>query len=345
MHHDIGCTNTVPSRYYDLSIVFATPPKQVVQQLDAALSARIAQAMRARHWAFDVACPLLRRMLDLFARPSPKDLVELSRGKSLEWVKTLLFGAVVSAANPFIPGMILYVDLAGAAKEAPEGERRDIISLQTGVNYILLEILERLPKTVRGLEDMNTWSAVFEPGPEGFKRGPLIMALEKRKQMETFCGAPIVMDFFSRRFTRGLPDLRDTRGVLGDSMELKNLCSSNDRGDEGLVVGGREERIPRFQGNAQLLLSLLSPGVLWQGAISEFPGLTILPGAQFIVAGLVAMPYRFYRVPAMRMVMDVVVYLAMLAFFSNYVLFHDDGTLAWGEIVFAVYVAVSSLKL
>lgn len=115
---------------------------------------------------------------------------------------------MVLASNPFIPGMILSVDLAGAVKEAPEGERRGIISLQTRLDSILLEMLERLPQTVRGfVDEMDGCSAVFEPGAEGYKHGPLDSVLGEGQQMETFCVTPIVMDFLSRKFTRGLPGI------------------------------------------------------------------------------------------------------------------------------------------
>lgn len=291
----------------------------MVRLLDAELSARIGSGDRE----LDALCPITFRLLELSARPSLKDLVELSQTKC-EWMKTCLLGAVVSASNPFIPGMILSVDLAGAAKDAREGERRDITSLQTRLDSFLLEILERLPQTVPGFAGgMDGCSAVFEPGPEGYNRGPLNIILGERQQMETFCVKPIVMDFLTRRFTRGLPDLWDTSGVLGDTDELDQLAAFNDRGDDGLVIEGSIE-------------SFL------QGAHAGWPGLTILPGAQFIVAGLMAKPNSFYRVPVMRMMLDLVVYLAVLAVFSTFVLFHDDGTMTRGEIAFAVHILVSS---
>lgn len=76
---------------------------------------------------------------------------------------------------------------------------------------------------------------------------------------------------------------------------------------------------------------------LWSTAVA----LTVLPGGQFTVAGLAAMPDQYYRVPAMRMVLDLAVYLGMLAVFSTVVLFHEDGPLTSGEIAFAFYLLVS----
>ena len=81
-------------------------------------------------------------------------------------------------------------------------------------------------------------------------------------------------------------------------------------------------------------------GVL-QGADAQYLILTFLPGAQFIIAGLLAKPNVYYRVPAMRMAMDFVVYIMMLAFYSFCVLLHEDGPLTTAEIFFASYVLVS----
>lgn len=69
--------------------------------------------------------------------------------------------------------------------------------------------------------------------------------------------------------------------------------------------------------------------------------LTALPGAQFLTSGLVYVPDAYFKVVAMRMMLDVVVYLGMLAVFSAAVLLHDDGPLTAGEILFVFYVLAS----
>ena len=78
-----------------------------------------------------------------------------------------------------------------------------------------------------------------------------------------------------------------------------------------------------------------------QGANASRPSLTILPGAQFIIAGILAKPNSYYKVPALRMALDFVIYIMMLAVYSFWVLLHKDGPLTVGEIVFAFYVLVS----
>ena len=284
---------------------------------------------------------ILSSLLGLGARPSYSLLQELSRDKPEEWLKTACLAAVTSARNPFTPGMILSVNLVGAAEKAPEGERKKILSLQGSVDDLLLEIFKRLPQTVGGFDDllfqilgrkgiddgMEWLSAVFEPegsmlNPSG-QYGPLRMALRERKQMETFCTMPLVMDFLSRRFAWGLPDPWDTDGVLDDYSALIGLL--------GVELALYYPNLNSKKIGLELL----------QGTDDEEPSLTILPGVQFIVAGLLGRPYIYYEVPVMRMVLDFVVFLYMLAVFSTVVLLHEDGPVSTGESIFVLYIAVS----
>lgn len=93
------------------------------------------------------------------------------------------------------------------------------------MDELLVEVLEHLPQTVRGFEgQMKTCSAVFEPeivitGHNG-TAGPLSVALQKRQQMETYCTIPLVLNFMWRKFTKGLPSLRDTEGMLDTGTEF-----------------------------------------------------------------------------------------------------------------------------
>lgn len=98
---------------------------------------------------------------------------------------------------------------------------------QASVDELLLEVLEHLPQTVRDLEGgMTSCSAVLEPETILSTRkgtiGPLGVALQRRQQMDTYCTVPLVLDFMSRKFTKGLPSLRDTEGVLENKAELSN---------------------------------------------------------------------------------------------------------------------------
>lgn len=97
---------------------------------------------------------------------------------------------------------------------------------QAEVDELLLEILEHLPQTVRGFEgDVKACSAIFEPETVISSRkgtmGPLSVAFQRRQQ-DTYCTTPLVLDFMWRKFTKGLPSLRHTEGVLENIKELSN---------------------------------------------------------------------------------------------------------------------------
>lgn len=52
--------------------------------------------------------------------------------------------------------------------------------------------------------------------------------MERRKQRIIYCKAPLVMDYLSVRFLRGLPDLLDTDGILRDKELLEISVETND---------------------------------------------------------------------------------------------------------------------
>ena len=172
------------------------------------------------------------------------------------------------------------------------------------------------------------------------------------------------MDYLYRKFLNDLPDMLDSGRVLQDRGELIRLAKG-ENGD-GLVLGVKPDSGDPFftmdcspsgfdlddylSGNA---MNRPAPGnfkdskdvgffrVWVQGANASRPSLTILPGAQFIIAGILAKPNSYYRVPALRMALDFVIYILMLAAYSTWVLLHKDGSLTVGESIFACYVLVS----
>lgn len=130
------------------------------------------------------------------------------------------------------------------------------------------------------------------------------MILSEQQQLETFRKAPLVMNFLSSKFTQGLPDIIDTAGVLRNKDQLRQLKKN------GLFL--------------DLVLKLKNPKravLLLQGADVRYRSLTFWPGAQFIVAGMVSAPDNYYRIPAMRMALDFVVYIGMIVALSYLVLF------------------------
>lgn len=292
------------------------------------------------------------------AQPRHRRLIDLSRSApSFDRLESCFLDAVASASNPFIPGMILSVALADAVRRAPEGERRKLLSLQNSLESLLLEVLERLPHTVQGFPGrMDGCSAVFEPentlqSPRSWP-GPLKRAMGARHQLVTFCTTPLLVDFLSRRFTKGLPNLWNTKHV-----ELEHLVGGGaGGGDNSLLVDNhcgymrrllgkcREENGTReahvLLGKSEMLESVLNPRLLLQGAQPGVPSLTFLSGAQFVTAGVVAKPRSYYAVPALRMTWDLFTYLAMLVLLTQEMFTHEDAALTRGETIFAFYVVV-----
>lgn len=326
-------------------------------------------------WAVEVLGCLLEHPVAL----DPSGLERLSRKAPEQWLTTCFLETVASVENPFVAGTTLSVALSKAADDAPQGERRKLSSLQNKLDALLLEVLERLPQTVQGFEGaMAGCSAIFEPEVSSADSrgllGPLAMVLQDRGHMETFCTQPLVVDFLTRRFTHGLPDLLDTKRILSDRNEVGILASGSAsfrecyglsesqhqkedqrRLDRSLIVHLQDKlEIKSFMGRNAILGTLLSPCSALQGvhffryaqtaqvggSFSVPTALTFLPGLQFLTAGLVAKPDAYYRVPAMRMGLDFAVYLGMLILFSAVILSHDDGPLTAGEIVFAFYLLV-----
>ncbi|CBN74883.1 Transient Receptor Potential Channel [Ectocarpus siliculosus] len=318
-----------------------------------------------RHPGRPFGLKLLSSLMACSARPSPSHLKKLAIAHARgETFKDCCLDAVTSAANPFIPGLVLSIRLAEAAQKANEGERRAITDIQKSVNDLLLEVLERLPRSVRSFErDMDDCRDMFEPTFldvfEDFEK-PLEMMLARQQQRELFCNVPLVMDFLKRKFTLSLPRLRDPKEVLADSNEILHLSRGGVKGDvclvldSGVGVNARKEdghlndeqidetigeaigqadnassrppwKHPTLLGSKSLLASFRSPRALLQGANDRFPSLTPFPGAQFIVAGLATRPNDYFRVPAMRMVLDLVVYIGMIVALSILVLFRSQA--------------------
>lgn len=158
--------------------------------------------------------------------------------------------------------------------------------------------------------------------------GPLALALQARHQLELFCTQPLVLDFLSRAFTRGLPGLDASESRTQEADEVK-LSRQRQVSVQVAASGSGDEE--GADGLSQELLEVLG------GPHQTFGSLTVLPGAQFILAQLVARPAFCYSVPAVRMGIDLLVYVLMLCLFAEYVLWYE-GAVGAGEVVFFLYV-------
>lgn len=182
------------------------------------------------------------------------------------------------------------------------------------------------PEKMRQRDHNTTHLYQEDDGGNRVEMGPLQLALQARHQLELFCTQPLVLDFLSRSFTRGLPGLDASESGTEEADEVKiyrrNLSvqassgGSENEGSEGL---------------SQELLEVLG------GPHQMFGSLTVFPGAQFILAQLVARPVFCYSVPAVRMGVDLLVYVLMLCLFAKDVLWYE-GAVGLGEVVFFLYV-------
>lgn len=265
-------------------------------------------------WAVQVLSSLLENPAVI----NPDDLVALSREIPHDWLSTCFLETMASVENPFVAGTTLSVALSKAAVLAPHGERRNIVSLQNKLDNLLLEILERLPQTVQGFHGgMAGCAAVFEPEVEagdarGFP-GPLWMLHQSRRHMETFCGQPLIVEFLARRFTYGLPHLL---GNITSAPDLPSLVHGAAH-CPCLVIDVKDKfslTYAEILGPGHILDSLFSPCFMLQGVEnSTYEGslkvfsLSVLPGVQFLTAGLVAKPEAYYGIPELRVVLGVVV--------------------------------------
>eukprot|EP00903_Cladosiphon_okamuranus_P014653 g13587.t1 len=69
------------------------------------------------------------------------------------------------------------------------------------------------------------------------------------------------------------------------------------------------------------------------------PHLTMLPGLQFSLAGILGKPGTFYKVPVMRFVFEIFSYLVMLVLFCSSVLLKQHDVVPPDEAIFYVYAA------
>ncbi|CAM9210968.1 unnamed protein product [Ectocarpus sp. 12 AP-2014] len=286
------------------------------------------------------------------AGPTPRQVSLVGSKAGFEAARKCFLDAVCSAVNPLLVGMRLSLVLADAAGMGNEGQRQVALRLQNEVEDLVLEVFERLPQTVDGFREgdvagsgMDACGVVFAPekmrsrdetipshlfqddaGGTRVDSGPLEMALQARHQLELFCTQPLVLDYLNRAFTRGLPGLDASEAGAQEADQLKLRMQRNASVQVNAGDGESSGEVSRE------LLEVL------EGSHSVLGSLTLSAGKQFILAQVVARPAFSYSVPAVRMAVDLLVYLLMLALFAKDVLWYEEGTVEVGEVVFFVYV-------
>eukprot|EP00903_Cladosiphon_okamuranus_P010230 g9689.t1 len=331
------------------------PPGEVNPALDYHLPLAVSEVLVSKDTAQEEkAVEVLSCLIRHGAGPSAKQVSQISSKAGFASARKCFLDAICAAVNPLLVGMRLSLLLENAGGIGTEGQRQVAARLQNEVEDLVLEVFERLPQTVDGFRKgdiagsgMEACSIVFTPekmrqadhsnpthlyheDDEGSRveMGPLELALQARHQLELFCTQPLVLDFLSRSFTRGLPGLYASESGTGEADEVR-ISRQRTVSVQAASSGGSD--LEGVESLSQELLDVLG------GPHETFGSLTIFPGAQFILAQLVARPVFCYSVPAVRMGVDLLVYVLMICLFANSVLSYD-GAVGVGEWVFFCYV-------
>ena len=154
--------------------------------------------------------------------------------------------------------------------------------------------------------------------------GPLKISQQARHQLELFCTQPLVLDYMARKFST-LPALTASEKRLQEAEEAQRC-----RHERLSVQNSTDDHSRDVWDELYVVLAGLHP---------IFGSVTFLPGAQFILTELATKPTLCYSVPAVRMVMHLIVYLAMLILFGSNVLLSSDDV-GVGETIFFIYTMV-----
>eukprot|EP00903_Cladosiphon_okamuranus_P011810 g11098.t1 len=288
---------------------------------------------------------LLQNLSVLFAygaEVSSMDLVELARLVSLDQLKACFLDGLSLVDNPFPAGSHLSVAIENALDSASAAERRALSGLQETLDDVLVEVLERLPRAVAEFPGgVNGCAVIFEPEIAGTRgenyRGPVRLALSEKKWGQTFCASPLVFEYISHKFTAGLPDLKDTGNLLGKAAGAHS----------GSPAEGRDFLYStQMVANSVLGRMMQGSGLMeWGSESTRRPrdwdrilGGTLLPGAQFIAIGVLTRPKSYYKVPALRMLLDFCAHLLVLSLYTTVALRDHDVEVTVAEMVLKFYI-------
>lgn len=242
------------------------------------------------------------------ANASDKCLIHLVKTVTLDDMKECFINALAWVDNPFISGMKISVALDDAAPKGSEREKRSLLKLMETIDNVLIEILERLPKTLQGFEGgVDGCKKMLEPEADKARQskltGPLHLALYKQQFTETFCMAPLVFEYLSRQFVAGLPSMMDNEKVLryldgiDDPSADKKLNTWEHLRTDGFVASFKVGRLLQGIGlDASREHDNFTRCKPWEIIL----GRTVLPGAQFVCLGVLTRPESYYKASLRR---------------------------------------------
>ncbi|CAN0416276.1 unnamed protein product [Ascophyllum nodosum] len=191
---------------------------------------------------------------------------------------------------------------------------------------------------------------------------PLQRAVDRDSEALQFVNKPLVLDYLQHvKFNCGLPHWASRKPDLAsinegfytfydfDEYDLSMLSekSLNSPKHKGASPEAWDTRLLRFlQGwnpgrddttsDVQDNLETEKSGNAGKEPLdwNDFPRSTILPGLQFLLAGIIGKPETFYEVPAMLFTFELFSYLIMLALFCSSVILEESNRISRREWAF-----------
>ncbi|CAM9651710.1 unnamed protein product [Ectocarpus fasciculatus] len=180
---------------------------------------------------------------------------------------------------------------------------------------------------------------------------PLQQALTRGSAAHDFINAPLVLDYLELKWKCTTPNL-DRRNPLDYTINEGFSTYNSGNGNISLHERGDEVGYACFElGGATAEVSLLRLLQGWDRAptmvrrfkrkllLHGFPHTTVLPGAQFLLAGLLGKPTEFFLVPFVRFLFETFSYLTMLGLYSSSVALQYSDVIPVDEILFYLFAA------
>ncbi|CAM9784847.1 unnamed protein product, partial [Scytosiphon promiscuus] len=354
--------------------------------------------------SFDNLRDLVREGFPLHDDDIPELLLHIEDDE--EDVIRIVTFAVGNASNPFVMATGVSKKIALAEREAPmhrEGLRR----LQSIIDDLTNELLEKLPKTVRGM-GMTLLKPIFRQdqpvsrngeldAAEQRRRGmlsglagfiavewiltphliidqpefdtrsyegpaytdPLSYALERGSGALKFINSPLVLDYVHIKFSCSLPHWASAHPfpskINQGFYKYRNFGSGRykngetrqhyveDNNPDAFLQGWDHHhmraKLNGEEGDEATQQSSKEPQSRRSDIFADFPHVTLLPGLQFSLAGILGKPQTFYEAGTPLFLLKLHHILVFLGLFCSSVILDDSDRIPLTEVAFYVFVA------
>ncbi|CAN0037159.1 unnamed protein product, partial [Scytosiphon promiscuus] len=196
---------------------------------------------------------------------------------------------------------------------------------------------------------------------------PLQQALNRGSVAHAFINAPLVLDYMELKWSCTVPSWtrRNPLDYTINEGFYTYTDTSNKDGKQKLSVSDKRGGVDRSDpsgaarernsdedgqgskkntGALRLLQgwdreAMMVPRMVEDSAFQGFPHTTVLPGLQFILAGLIGKPDIFFLVPFVRFMFETTCYLFMLGLYISCVSIDESGDIPLNEIFFYIFAA------